>query len=106
MLTILFVLNPLILLFGGNGMSEATYLFAMVAATRYLLRWLRNHDRSSLLYCAIALAFGYLERSEPVAAAVLAAPSCSGPPSAIRTGTDAAVPGRALSMRRYCLRRS
>jgi len=73
-LTAFFVVNPMILLFGGNGMSEAIYLFTMVAATRYLLRWLRAGDPSSLLYCAIALAFGYLERSEPIAAAVLATP--------------------------------
>jgi len=72
-LTGLFVVNPLILLFAGNGMSEAIYVFTMLAATRYLLRWLRTGDLTSLMYCAIALAFGYLERSEPVAAAMLAA---------------------------------
>jgi hypothetical protein len=72
-LTGLFVVNPLILLLAGNGMSEAIYLFTMIAATRYLLRWLRAGELTSLAYCAIALALGYLERSEPVAAAMLAA---------------------------------
>ena len=74
LLTAFFVLNPLILLFGGNGMSEAIYLFTMLSATRYLLRWLRAGDLPSLVYSAIALAFAYLERSEPVAAAAIATP--------------------------------
>jgi hypothetical protein len=73
-LTVLFVANPMIFLFGGNGMSEAIYLFAMVAAARYLLRWLRAGDPSSLVYCALALGLGYLERSEPIAAAALTTP--------------------------------
>ncbi len=74
LLTAFFVLNPMILLFGGNGMSEAIYLFTMLSATRYLLRWLRDGDLPSLVYSAIALAFAYLERSEPVAAAAIATP--------------------------------
>jgi len=73
-LTAFLAFNPLILLFGGNGMSEALYLFTMLAATRYLLRWLREDDLASLVFAATALAFAYLERTEPVAAAALAAP--------------------------------
>ena len=74
LLTAFFAFNPIILLFGGNGMSEALYLFTMLAATRYLLRWLRVDDLASLVFAATALAFAYLERSEPVAAAALATP--------------------------------
>jgi hypothetical protein len=73
-LTAFFVFNPMILYYGGNGMSEALYLFAMIAAARYFLRWLGAGDLPSLVYTAIALAFGYLERSEPIAAAILATP--------------------------------
>ncbi len=73
-MTGLFIFNPMILYFGGNGMSEALYLFTMLAATRYLLRWLRLGDLSSLVYTGVALAFAYLERSEPVAAAALSTP--------------------------------
>ncbi len=68
-LTFFFAFNPMIVLFGANGMSEALYLFTMIAATRYLLRWLRRGDLGSLAYAATALGFAYLERSEPVAAA-------------------------------------
>ena len=74
LLTLFFLGNPMILLFGGNGMSEALYLFAMLAAARYLLRWLRHDDLASLVYAASALGVAYLERSEPVAAALLAVP--------------------------------
>ena len=73
-LTACFVLNPLILYFGGNGMSEALYLFCMLAAARYLSRWLAKGDLPSLVYSAIALGFGYLERTEPIAAGVCAVP--------------------------------
>ncbi len=67
-LTALFVLNPMILFYGGNGMSEGLYLFTLVAATRYLLRWIHAGDLRSLAYAAIALAFSYLTRNEALAA--------------------------------------
>ena len=69
-----FVFNPMILYFGGNGMSEALYLFTMLAAARYLSRWLRDGDVLTLVYCATALGIGYLERSELIAAAALVVP--------------------------------
>lgn len=74
LLTALFAFDPMVLYFGGNGMSEALYLFCMLAAARYLSRWLKGNDLPSLVYAAIALGFGYLERSEPIAAAGLAVP--------------------------------
>ena len=67
-LTAFFVLNPMILFYGGNGMSEGLYLFTLVAATRYLLRWIHAGDLRSLAYAAIALAFSYLTRNEALAA--------------------------------------
>ncbi len=72
-MTALFALNPMILIFGGNGMSEALYLFLMLAAARYLLRWLRDGDLASLVFSAGALGFAYLERSEPVTSAAFGA---------------------------------
>ena len=73
-LTALFALNPMIIYNGGNGMSEALYLFCMLAASRYLSRWLRDGDLASLVYVAVALGVGYLERSEPIAPRICAAP--------------------------------
>jgi hypothetical protein len=59
-----FILNPMILYYGGNGMSEGIYLFTLTAATRYLLRWVRTDDLRSLAYGAVALGFSYLTRNE------------------------------------------
>ncbi len=72
LLTIGFGLNPMIIYYAGNGMSEALYTFALVATTRYLLRWLREDDLRSLVYAAIALGVGYLDRNEAVGSAALA----------------------------------
>jgi hypothetical protein len=73
-LTAFFAFNPMVLYFGGNGMSEALYLFCMIAAARYFSRWLKDDDLPSLVYSAIALGIGYLERSEPIAAAACVTP--------------------------------
>jgi hypothetical protein len=70
-LTAFFALDPMILLYSGNGMSEGIYLFTLVAATRYLLRWMHSGDLRSLAYSAVALGFCYLTRNEGAAAALL-----------------------------------
>ena len=61
----------MILLYGGNGMSEGLYMFTLTASTRYLLRWMRRGDLRSLTYAAIAVGFGYLARNEAAGAALL-----------------------------------
>jgi hypothetical protein len=70
-LTLLFALNPMLIFFAANGMSEALLIFALVATTRYLLRWVRRGDLRSLVYAAPALALGYLARNETILAAVV-----------------------------------
>ena len=67
-LTTCFVLNPMILLYAGNGMTEGLFVFTLVASTRYLLRWIRDGDLRSLAYSSIAMAFSYLVRYESVGA--------------------------------------
>jgi len=67
-LTGLFVISPMILFFGGNGMSEALYLFTLLATTRYLLRWLRDSDLRSLVYAGTAMGLAYLARNEALGA--------------------------------------
>jgi hypothetical protein len=69
-LTTLFILNPMIVFYGGNGMSEGLYLFTLVSATRYLLRWVHTDDLRSLAYGAVALGFSYLTRNEAAGAIV------------------------------------
>ena len=49
-LTAFFALNPMILFYAGNGMSEGLFLFTLAASTRYLLRWMYRGDLRSLAY--------------------------------------------------------
>ena len=69
-LTACFALNPMIVFYGGNGMSEGLFLFTLVTSTRYLLRWMRGGDLRSLAYAGVALAFSYLTRNEAAGAAL------------------------------------
>ena len=70
-LVALFALDPMIVYYGANGKSEALYIFTLTAATRYLLRWIRDaEDVRSLVYSASMLALAFLDRYEPTAAAV------------------------------------
>jgi hypothetical protein len=70
-LVILLALNGMIVLYGGNGMSEGLYLFTLLATCRYLLRWLRDNQLSSLVYAAVALGLCYIVRNEAIGPAVL-----------------------------------
>ena len=72
-LAALFALNPMIVFYGGNGMSEGLYLFTLTASTRYLLRWMRDGDLRSLAYAGVALGFSYLTRNEAAGAALAGA---------------------------------
>ena len=74
-LTAFFVINPMILLYAGNAMSEGLYLFTLIAATRYLLRWIRTGDLRSLVYAGISLGFAYLTRNE-AAGSIIAGALC------------------------------
>jgi hypothetical protein len=71
LLTAFFALNPMILYYGGNGMSEGLFIFTLLASTRYLLRWMRDRDLRSLVYGAVALGFCYMTRNEAALAALL-----------------------------------
>ena len=70
-LTAFFALNPMIVYYGANGMSEGLFLFTLMASTRYLLRWMHDGDLRSLAYGAVALGFCYLTRNEAALAALL-----------------------------------
>jgi hypothetical protein len=68
-LVALFALNPMILLYGANGLSEAPFIFFLLLAVRYLLVWWRAGTTFPLAATGIALALAYLTRYEAVAAA-------------------------------------
>ncbi len=59
-----FALNPMIVFFGANGMSEALYAFFSIASTRYLFEWARSRSTRLLAYAGVMLGLGYLARNE------------------------------------------
>lgn len=71
---VLFLGNPVVLLYGANGMSEAAFLFFGLRATRGLARWARHDNTDGLVIAGVALAFAYLVRYE---AAIVGAAAAS-----------------------------
>jgi len=70
-LLLILALNPMVIYYGGNGMSEGLYLFTLLATCRYLLRWMHDDHLGSLVYAGTALGCCYLARNEAVAPAIL-----------------------------------
>jgi hypothetical protein len=68
-LTVLFALHPMILLYAANGMSEAMFLFFGLTAVRHLTKWVRVRESPALVHAGMALALLYLTRYEAVAVA-------------------------------------
>ena len=68
-LTLLFALHPMILLYAANGMSEAMFLFFGLTAVRHLTNWVKRREASTLVHAGLALALLYLTRYESIAIA-------------------------------------
>lgn len=68
LLVALFALDPMIVYYGANGLTEAPFVFCLLWATSSLLRWLDRGALADLVRLAIALAIGYLTRYEFIAA--------------------------------------
>ncbi|MFC9439965.1 ArnT family glycosyltransferase [Nocardia sp. NPDC057030] len=66
---LLFALNPMVVFYGANGMSEAPFLFCLCWALRRLIRWMRTDDANDLTACGIALGLAYLTRYDALAPA-------------------------------------
>ncbi|NLU83335.1 ABC transporter [Rhodococcus sp. HNM0569] len=69
LVTAVFALNPLVLFYGANGMSEAPFVFLLCWSARRLIRWTATDDVHDLVLAGIALAIGYLARYDALAAA-------------------------------------
>lgn len=67
-----FALNPMIVLYGANGMSEAAFIFVMLWACRRLLRWGLTQESIHLFWAGVAFGLGYLVRYEALIAAAAA----------------------------------
>ncbi|CAN5684324.1 hypothetical protein BH09ACT8_BH09ACT8_48300 [soil metagenome] len=68
-----FALNPMNIVYGGSGMSEAAMMFCLLWSTRYLLLWVDSRRTGHLAWAGIALGVGYLVRYELIPAACGAA---------------------------------
>ncbi|MDJ0394071.1 glycosyltransferase family 39 protein [Rhodococcus sp. G-MC3] len=68
LIAVLFAINPMILFYGANGMSEAVFLFFTCWAVRRLIRWVDTDDVHDLIVAGIALALAYLTRYDGVVA--------------------------------------
>lgn len=65
-----FALQPMIVVYGASGMSEAAETFCLLWCVRYLMRWSDRHRTEDLAWAAVALGVGYLARYEVVPAAI------------------------------------
>ena len=64
----LFALNPMIVFYGANGMSEAPFIFFMSWAVRRLIMWMVDDDVHHLIAAGgIAMGLAYLTRYDAVA---------------------------------------
>ncbi len=68
-----FILNPMVVYYAANGMSEAPYLFFLILSVRYLAQWLKSSELRPLVLGGVAMGFCYLVRYEVAAAAPVAA---------------------------------
>ncbi|CAN5871080.1 hypothetical protein BH09ACT7_BH09ACT7_33090 [soil metagenome] len=68
-----FALHPMILIYGGSGLSEAAQTFCLLWCARHLMQWYDNRRVGDLAWAGIALGVGYLARYEVIPAAVGAA---------------------------------
>jgi hypothetical protein len=67
-ITALFALNPMIIFYGSNGMSEAPFIFFMSWAVRRLIMWMTDDDVHHLITAGgIAMGLAYLTRYDAVA---------------------------------------
>lgn len=69
---LMFSLNPMIISYGGNGMSEALFIFCLVASTRHLAVWFRSGAARPLVAAGFYMGLAYMVRNEAVAGAGLA----------------------------------
>lgn len=67
-ITALFALNPMIVFYGSNGMSEAPFIFFMTWAVRRLIMWMVDDDVHHLVAAGgIAMGLAYLTRYDALA---------------------------------------
>ncbi|MEV6923362.1 hypothetical protein AB0M46_02450 [Dactylosporangium sp. NPDC051485] len=69
-LTVLLALHPMMIIYGGNGTSEACFMFFLVLSVRGLLIWLTGQRPESLVALGLSLSLAYGARYEALAPGV------------------------------------
>lgn len=69
-LTGLFAIQPMIMLYAGSGLSEAMMLFFLALTTSCLISWMQTSAPGCLVGAGLALGLGYMTRYEAVAPAL------------------------------------
>ncbi len=64
---VLLAAHPLLLLYGGNGMSECCWMLFLVVGVRSLTKWWEHDDVVALVMAGCAFGAAYLTRYETVA---------------------------------------
>ena len=70
-LVVLFGVNPMIVFYSVNGMSEIVYLTFLVAGVYFFLRWFLSRESRFIVLTAVAFSFGVLSRYEVITWVVL-----------------------------------
>ena len=65
-----FALQPMIIVYGASGMSEAAEIFCLLWFVRHLMQWCDHRRIADLAWAGVALGVGYLARYEVVPAAL------------------------------------
>ncbi len=66
-ITVLFALNPMVVFYGSNGMSEAPFIFFLTWSVRRLILWMVDDDVHHLITAGgIAMGLAYLTRYDAV----------------------------------------
>ena len=71
--TVLFAVQPMILLYAGSGLSEPMLLLFLMVTTYCLVGWLQGGGAGSLVGAGLALGLAYLTRYEALASAAACA---------------------------------
>lgn len=69
-ISILFGLNPLILLYSSIGTSEAVFLFSLIISSYFLIKWFYNLNQLDFLQAGFFMSFSFWSRYESVPAIV------------------------------------
>jgi hypothetical protein len=72
LLTLLFGLQPMIILYAGSGLSEPMMLLFLLLTVRALLGWLADRRAGQLVSAGFGLGLGYLTRYEAIGPTVVA----------------------------------